>query len=146
MIDESLVRYAHFVAIIIFSSMLVAEHLLLSKQTSIDTLKKVAVIDLIYGISAVVVLVAGLSLWIGVGKPKEFYTSNFIFHIKLTLFILMAILSIIPTLFYIKSRKSGESVITIPKYIIMVIRFELLLLLIIPLLAVLMARGIGFNP
>jgi putative membrane protein len=143
--EEALVRYAHFIGIIVLSAMLVAQHLLLSKQTSIDTIKRVGTLDIVYGVAAIIVFLAGMSLWVGVGKDKSFYTGNFIFHIKFTLFILMAILSVIPTIFYIKNKKKDQTIIEVPKYIIMIIRLELLLLLIIPFLAVLMARGIGLN-
>ena len=96
--------------------------------------------DLVYGISAVIALVSGLGLWLWVGKPAEFYSVNWIFHVKLTLFILVFLLSLYPTRFFITHRKTEETV-SIPKSIIMVIRMELLLVFIIPFFAVLMANG-----
>ncbi|MEB2781637.1 DUF2214 family protein [Algoriphagus sp. C2-6-M1] len=87
----------------------------------------------------------GLTLWLGgYGKPSEFYTQNFIFHIKITLFATIGILSIYPTVFFIKNRKGNpDEVVSIPKTIFMQLSFELLLLFIILLLAGLMAKGIG---
>lgn len=107
---------------------------------------RLARIDAIYGMAAVTLLAAGLTLWLGgVGKPAEFYSKNWIFHIKITLFAVIGILSVYPTIFFIKNRKGHhEDVVSIPGSIFWMLRFELLLLFIIPLLAGLMAKGVGF--
>jgi putative membrane protein len=91
-------------------------------------------------------LTVGLTLWFGnVGKSSAFYSKNWIFHTKITLFALIGILSIHPTVFFIRKRKgSADEVIAIPKSVFWMLRLELLLLAIIPLLAGLMARGVGF--
>ncbi|MBI1422942.1 MAG: DUF2214 family protein [Gammaproteobacteria bacterium] len=140
---EVFVRYAHFIGIIVLASMLVGEHMLLKAKISNQDAKRLAVIDAIYGISAIVVLLAGLTLWLWVGKPSSFYNSNPIFHAKLTLFVLMGLLSIYPTRFLLKHRNSPDTVIEVPKKVINIIRAELLILVIMPLLAVLMAHGYG---
>jgi len=98
------------------------------------------------GIQAIhlVVVGVGLLLWFGEGKPAEYYSSNWIFHLKLGLFTAMAILSIWPTVFFFRHRKGEESEwIEIPARIRLMIRLELVLLLFIPLCATLMARGFG---
>jgi putative membrane protein len=89
---------------------------------------------------------AGLTLWFsGVGKPAVYYSKNWIFHTKITSFLMVGLLSIYPTIFFIKNRKGNpEEVVAVPKSIFWMLRFELTLLLIIPLLAGLMARGVGF--
>ncbi len=140
---ELFIRYAHFLGMLLLASSLVAEHLLLTKTMTGIALRKVMIVDGIYGVSAVVVLTAGLMLWLGVGKPAVFYTSNFLFHIKFTLFILMALISIYPTVFFIRNRKERSKKIEIPKLIFWAIRMELMLLALIPLFAVFIARGIG---
>ncbi len=56
---------------------------------------------------------------------------------------MFALLWIHPTTFLEKNKRSQEDVIRVPKSVIMVIRLELLLLLVLPLLAVLMTRGHG---
>jgi putative membrane protein len=81
-------------------------------------------------------------MWLQVGKPPAFYTENGLFHVKLTLFVLSSLVSIYPTLFFLKHRKNrSTSPIAIPKKVFMAIRVELLLITILPLLAVLVARG-----
>ncbi len=141
--EDVVVRYMHFIGIIVLAAMLVAEHLLISKQMDLKTFKKLVVLDSVYGLSAMVTLVAGLLLWLAVGKPSEFYSSNFIFHIKVSLFVTIGLLSAVPTTYFIRNRKTTAATMVLPNYIVAIIRLELTLLLLIPLLAVLMARGIG---
>lgn len=142
---DLLVRYGHFLGVFILFATLFAEHLLLKPRVDKATLRKLVVIDGIYGASALLVLVMGLLLWLTVGKPSEFYSGNWILHLKVSLFVLVGLLSIVPTVFYIKHRNTGETHIDVPKKLIMIIRLELMLLVIIPLLAVLMAHGIGLS-
>ncbi|MCB1755349.1 MAG: DUF2214 family protein [Gammaproteobacteria bacterium] len=140
---EVFIRYIHFIGILSLSSMLVVEHTLLKTQLTIAEVKRLAVVDAIYGLSAVVTFLAGLTLWLWVGKPPAFYTGNPVFHAKLGVFILLALLSILPTVFFLKHRKSGQTHIEVPKMIIHLVRLELVVLLVIPALAVLMAHGYG---
>ena len=146
MMAEILVRYVHFISIFAMVSAVVAEHLLLKKQLTRREIKRLSVVDSIYGISAILVVAMGLTLWFGVGKPAEIYSKNWIFHLKVGLFILMALLSIYPTVFFLKNRKGAnpEEVVILPDSIKWMIRLELLLVVIIPLCATLMAKGIGF--
>jgi len=143
---ELFLRYFHFISIFTIVGTLVSEHMLLKKELTRAELGKLARIDAVYGIAAVVLVTVGLTLWLGsFGKPSIYYTKNWIFHTKLTCFILVGLLSIYPTVFFIKNRKGNQSEsVTIPKSIFWMLRLELTLLFIIPLLAGLMSRGIGF--
>ena len=143
---EIILRYVHFVSIFAIVGSLASEHLILKKELTRGEIGRLARIDAVYGIAAVTLLIAGLTLWLGsVGKPAVYYTKNWVFHTKLTLFLMVGLLSIYPTIFFIKNRKGNfEEIVAVPKIIFMMLRMELLLLLIIPLLAGLMSRGIGF--
>lgn len=143
MTAEIIVRYFHFLAIFALFALLTVQHTLLKNKVDASTMKKIAVVDAAYGVTALLVLFAGLGLWLWVGKPAGFYTHNWAFHTKVTLFILVAILSIVPSIFIFKNRRTTVDV-TIPKSLVMLIRLELLILCIIPLLAVLMANGVGY--
>jgi len=143
--EELFIRYLHFVGLILLASMLVAENLLLAKSLDSPAVRKLAIIDGVYGFSAVITLGAGLLLWLGVGKPAEFYSANPLFHIKMTLFVLVALLSVYPTFFLLKHRNTTLAELSVPASVIRVKRVELVLLLVIPLLAVLMARGVGLG-
>lgn len=142
---ELFIRYAHFVGIFLLASMLIAENILLSNVLSKKELGKLVVIDGIYGVSAIITLVAGLLLWLAVGKPSEFYSGNPIFHVKLGLFILLALLSIPPTVFLLKNRNTQQNEIVVPSYVLLVAKIEVITLLVLPLLAVFMARGYGYG-
>ncbi|MDO6460464.1 DUF2214 family protein [Granulosicoccaceae sp. 1_MG-2023] len=137
------IRYIHFLGIISLSSALVLEHALIDREMSPTQLRRLVRIDAIYGLSALILLVGGLGLWFWVGKPAAFYSANPLFHIKVTLFLIMAAISVYPTLFFIRNRNAQGAVVSIPKAVVMAIRVELLLLIFLPLLAVLMAAGVG---
>jgi putative membrane protein len=125
--------------------MLVVQNLMMTKTLDRHWLKKLVIIDGVYGFSAMVTLFAGSALWLWVGKPSEFYSINIIFQIKLTLFLVVAFMSIPATVFFIRNRKTNEPIIEIPTHIRRLKRMEVGLLVFIPMLAILMARGIGLG-
>jgi putative membrane protein len=146
MTTELLLRYLHFISIFTIAATLVSEHLLLKRELTRREIGRLARIDAVYGVAALVLLGAGLTLWLGgFGKPAEFYSKNWIFHTKLSLFVCIGLLSIYPTVFFLKNRRGNpEEVVTIPGKIFWMLRLELLLLFIIPLLAGLMAKSVGY--
>ncbi len=147
MTTEIILRYIHFISIFAIAAALVAEHLFLQKKMTRAAIARLAKIDAAYGIASVTLLAAGLTLWLGsFGKPADYYSSNWVFHIKLGLFVCIGLLSIYPTVFFIKQRKGNpDEEITIPPKLIRMVRLELLILSVIPFLAGLMARGVGYS-
>lgn len=137
--SEIIFRYLHFIGILGLASCLVLQHLNLSYEMTKEQLKKIRFIDIIYLISAAITLIAGLVLWFGVGKEASFYATNWIFHLKLSMFGLILLLSIYPIKYFIKNKDNiGMKVSKLP---LMMIRMQLLLVFIMPLLGVLIARG-----
>lgn len=147
MTSEIVLRYLHFISIFAIVGTLVSEHLLLKPQLTRKEIGRLASIDGIYGLAALLLLGVGLTLWLGgIGKPTDYYSKNWIFHTKLTLFVLIGLFSIYPTIFFLKNRKGNpDDVVSVPKSIFLLLRLELLLLFIIPILAGLMAKGIGLS-
>ena len=142
--SEVLVRYGHFLGILLLMGLLMSEHLLIKPQMTRNEIRKFSKVDAFVGLAAIFTMIMGLILWIGVGKPKEFYTKNPVMHIKLTLFMAIFFLSLVPTIWFIKNRKGEEKeVIDVPKKHKMIIRIELVFLLLMPFVATLLARGIG---
>ncbi len=143
---ELFLRYIHFVSIFTIVGTLASEHLLLKSTLTRAEIGRLARIDAVYGLAALTLLGAGLTLWLGgIGKPAIYYTKNWVFHTKITLFLMVGLLSIYPTVFFIKNRKGDQTeTVNVPKIIFWMLRFELLILFIIPMLAGLMSRGIGF--
>ncbi len=144
---EIFVKYIHFLAIFGIVASLTSEHLLLKPQLTRKELQRISILDSIYGISALVLLAAGLTLWLGgIGKDAEFYSKNWVFHLKIGLFVLIGLLSIYPTVFFLKERKgeNRDELVTVPTMVKMMLRMELLILFILPLLASMMAKGVGY--
>lgn len=144
-----LIKYIHFVGIFGVVIALAMENALLKKEHTRAEIKRLAKIDGIYGFSTIIVLAAGFVLWLGVGKPAEFYSTNWILHLKIGLFAVVGILSLPPTIFFMKNRankkRPEDEVVQIPNKLKKLIRIELAILLILPLLATLMANGIGLK-
>lgn len=140
-----LIRLLHFVAIFAFSGALIIENMAIKPRITGEDARNLAKVDTVYGISAIFVVIFGLTLWLWVGKSSEFYASNPIFHGKIGLFILMVLSAVAPTVFFNKHNKSEEEVIEVPRLLRLLLKFQLGLLVLIPVLALLMARGIGIN-
>lgn len=144
MTDDLFIRYLHFVSIFVLVAAVLGQHLILRGTITRALVGKAQKLDIAYAISVVVVLGTGLLQWLVVGKPADFYSSNPVFHSKLTLFLVIGLVSIYPSVYLGKNRKGDpDEVITIPRGIIWSVRAELLILFLMPLLATLMARGIG---
>lgn len=143
---EIFLRYVHFISIFIIVGTLTGEHLLLKKKMTRLEIARLARIDALYGIAALSLLAAGFTLWFGgFGKPTIYYSKNWVFHLKISLFVVIGLLSIKPTIFFLRQRKGDHAeMINIPSYIFWMLRMELALLTIIPLLAGLMSKGIGY--
>ncbi|MEN0006215.1 MAG: DUF2214 family protein, partial [Bacteroidota bacterium] len=105
---EILTRYLHFISIFTIAATVVAEYLLTKPNMTRSEIARLARIDGIYGLSAILAVAAGFTLWFAVGKPAEFYTNNWILHTKVGLAILLGIFSIPPTVFFMKQRKGPE--------------------------------------
>ena len=144
MAAEIIVKYVHFISIFGIIGSLVGEHLLLKPTMTRGEIKRISRLDSIYGLCAITLLAAGMTLWFGVGKPADYYSHNWIFHLKIGLFVIVGILSIIPTMYYIRNRKGdAEESVQVPGRIVMLVRIQLLIMFLIPALATLMAKGYG---
>ena len=141
---DIIVKYIHFLGIFGVFGSIFYEFKSVKPSLKREQIQQLAKIDGLYGICSIIVLLTGFTLWFWVGKPPEFYGSNWIFYSKIGLFSVIGIASIYPTFFFIKNRKGNEEdVVSLPKIILNLIRLELLLILLMPLLATTMARGIG---
>ncbi len=145
MTTEILLRYLHFISIFIIVGTLTAEYVLLKPTLTRQEIGRIARIDALYGLAAISLVAAGLTLWLGsYTKPAVYYTQNWLFLTKLGCFATIGLLSIYPTVFFIRNRKGDPAQpVEIPRSIYWSLRLELMLLVVIPLLAGLMARGIG---
>jgi putative membrane protein len=106
------------------------------------------VVDRIYGISAGAILLTGIArTWWGI-KGTSWYWHQPLLHLKLGLFIAVGLLSIKPTLMFIRWKRelaatgampSQDEVKTARKWVMV----QAHIIALIPLAAVFLARGVG---
>lgn len=146
---ETAIAYFHFVSILTVAGCLVAEFYLCTRDLQPPNVRTIVRVDLFYAIAAIVVLITGVLRVFAVGKGAGFYVHNPVFYIKVALFVAVGLISIRPTMQFMRwnrALKSGQERILRDSDITVVRRYialELVLLAFIPLMAVLMARGIG---
>lgn len=105
--------------------------------------------DILYGVSAGVVLIVGLLRVFYFEKGASYYAQNWFFWTKMFGFALAALLSIYPTVRFVSWRKSiaRNEVPEISDQevsrIKLILRLELLAIAIILFSAAMMARGVG---
>lgn len=149
---EVIVAYLHFMAIIVAGAALLAELLHCHQDMQPPDIRKLVRIDLVYFIAAMVALATGLSRAFLVGKGWAFYSHNPVFYIKIALFVALGLISVPPTLQYqrwMRAVHAGEGRVLNSAQIAAARGFllaEAALFILIPLMAVLMARGIGNAP
>jgi putative membrane protein len=74
-----------------------------------DTVRKLTRIDIWYGALAGAIIVVGFSRAIFAAKGWAYYSHNGFFWAKIATFVIIAILSIPPTLEYIKWQRAGAA-------------------------------------
>lgn len=146
---EALLAYAHFLAILTMVVFLSSEAALCRVEwMNASIVQRLGKVDMVYGIAAGAVLLTGIArTWWGV-KGTSWYWTNPLLHTKLTLFIIIGLISIKPTLMFIRWRKQLQATATLPsedevrlaRRLVMV---QAHLLVLIPLAAVFLARGFG---
>ncbi|MBV8656377.1 MAG: DUF2214 family protein [Burkholderiales bacterium] len=145
--NQALLAAVHYIGAMLLVGTLLTEHMLLAPRLDAALAKKLARIDMIFGITAGVQVLTGVSR-VFMEKGSSFYMSNPVFHAKIGLFVLIGLLSIYPTLRFLAWSKlaAKEGAVTPPageyRRVLMFVRVELLLILILPFLASMMARGL----
>lgn len=149
MLTDFLLAALHHLLFFGLVAMLVAEAVLLRGALDRAAMQRLAGIDLGYGLSAMLLLVVGASRLLFGIKGWDFYAHNPWFHAKLGAFVLVGLLSILPTLRFLRWRKALAAnpgflpdAAEVAK-IRGVVRFELLLVAAIFVFAAAMARHGG---
>lgn len=125
--------------------MLVSQAAMLRGPLTVDALPRLAKIDAGYGACAGLLLVVGLLRVFHGIKGEDFYLHNPWFHVKVGTFVLVGLLSILPTIRYARWKKAKVA----PDAAALVrtrtvLRVELVGLAVIFVLAAAMARYGGF--
>jgi putative membrane protein len=146
----ALFAFLHFLAAFVLFATLAVELVLCRAPLDLPRAKRLVVVDLVYGLAATLVLVAGFARVLWFEKGPSFYFHDAPFILKLALFITVGLLSIYPTMQFLRMRpalRRGEvPVLDAPtmKRMRLVIHVEATLVVLIILCASLMARGIGY--
>ena len=143
-----LFRYLHLIAVLVLIGGVIIENMAIRPKINAEDVKNLARIDSFCGLAALGIALFGSVLWFGVGKPATFYSDNPLFHAKLGLLVTLLLTAITPALFFIRNRNfnpADNAELCVPRVVRICLRIELLLLLIIPILAWLVARGAGLN-
>lgn len=148
MTTDAWLATAHHLAVFGVFAVLVSEWTLVRPGMRTDDVRRLARVDMAYGALAGVVLVAGFSRVVYGSAPADFYLENPVFWFKMAAFATVGLLSIRPTIRYLgwhralatdETGPEGHEVAAAQR----AIRLQLGVFASIPVLAALMARGIG---
>ena len=146
---EPVVTYLHYLSMIFIGAFLTVELILCRPGLSAAHVRLLPRLDIGYFTAALVALGSGLLRVFVYAKGWPFYASNPVFWVKMALYLTVALISIAPTIAFIRwSRALGAAATPLPAAsdiarVRRLVHLELALLALIPLMAVLMARGIG---
>ena len=143
MLDLFLACVHHLLIFGVFGTLL-AELVLLRPGFDRSILGRISRIDMAYGVFAVLIVVVGFSRTAFGAKGWGYYSHSAFFWAKLATFALVGIVSIRPTIVFIRWKKAEGSpepsaVRSVRRYL----HCELLLFMLLPLFAAAMARGYG---
>jgi putative membrane protein len=141
-----IVAWIHYLAIMLLIASLLGEHLLLKQELTAAQARTIQRLDIVYGVSAAIVLITGI-LRMFLEKGPAYYNHHIAFHILFGIFVVAALLSIYPTLIYLRWRSdtgAGRGQQLAPdqfRKIQIILRVEMTLLLLAPFFATWMAHG-----
>lgn len=147
---NSLMASLHHISAFTLVACLVYEFVTFRKSMTAGEVRRIQRVDLWYGISAGVLLVVGLLRVFFFEKGVNFYTANPMFWTKIVLFTIVGLLSIYPTIRYIRWGTVNEgTTLEVPEEehnrIRWMLNLEIIGLVLILFAAPVMARAIGMN-
>ncbi|HSD39185.1 MAG TPA: DUF2214 family protein [Rhodocyclaceae bacterium] len=141
--------FAHHLAAFVLIGALIVERVLISLPLTVSSARRLLATDMLFGAAAGIVLLIGVLRVTYFEKGGSYYLHSLPFLVKLTLFLLIGLLSISPTLTFLGWRKdlrAGRVPVLTDRALArlrQVISLELVLVVPLLLCAALMARGIG---
>ena len=141
---DAVLAIGHHLAVFGILGVLVAEAVLVRPGVDPAAVQRVGRIDSAYGMLAAAVLAVGGARVAWGAKPASFYLENPVFWAKMNGFLVIGLLSIWPTIRFIRWRRREDAppegeVRTVQR----LVHLQLGLFFALPALAALMARGIG---
>ena len=146
----ALFAFLHHVAAFTLVSALAVQLVLLRGELTATRARQLLVVDMSLGISAAVVLIVGLTRVFLLEKGAGYYFHSIPFIAKFSLFIIAGLISIYPTVQFLKWRPAlrlGQAPVLADdsrRRLRGLVHLELTLFVVIILCAALMARGVGY--
>ena len=151
MITDALLAYFHFSAIFLLFAFLTVEAMLLRNPLDAAAMRLIARVDMWYFAAAILAVASGVMRMFWGAKGIDFYTANPMFQIKAGLVIAIGILSFPLTMQFMRWSKKlmanpdfvapeGER-----RRVRRMVMIALHIAALLPLVAVLMTRGIGYR-
>lgn len=140
--------YLHYLSIILLGAVLTAELVVCRPPLGAAQVRQLPKLDIAYFAAAILALTTGLLRLFFYAKGVGFYLPNPAFIAKMVLYVSIALISIVPTRHFLGWRRAldaggpppdGAAVSRVRR----LLHLELALAALMPLAAVLMARGIG---
>jgi putative membrane protein len=148
-LSSAAVAYVHYLSFMLCFGALLLERFLIRPDPDRRTATTMVIVDVVYGIAALALLLSGIARVLHFGQGSSFYTENPLFWWKVGTYLAVGALSLYPTITYILwaiPLRKGE----LPKVsealagrLRLILTVELVGFAFIPLMASLMARGVG---
>ena len=147
-IDLGLATLHHLAILTVFGTLL-AEFALMRLRPSAAWVELIARVDLAYGLAAGTALAAGAARVAWGARGADFYLGNPLFWLKIALFVTIGLVSLAPTLTYLRWRRASRADARLPDASALTgvrrwIHLQLGLFAGLPVLAAMLARGVGY--
>jgi putative membrane protein len=146
---DAILAYLHYLSIFVLFALIMNELVLIRGMLDERMIRLLGRIDLWYFGAAIAVLVTGFLRVVFGAKGPDFYLNSWPIFVKLGLFVAVAVISISPTLTFIRWRRAldhdpnwqvpQEEQLKVKRFVMI----EVHLAALIPFFAVIMARGLG---
>jgi uncharacterized membrane protein len=151
-LPNALVAYGHYLFLLVVTGLLTYERFTIAPGMSKETEKSLVIADASYGISAALVFLTGYYRAVEYGKGFDFYAHEPLFWLKLSFAGVLAGVSLFPTITFVrrgskifKDEEIEPMSEKLAKRMQSILNAELSAIASIPLLATLMARGVGYT-
>lgn len=147
MTTDAWLAIAHHIGAFGVALVLAAEWALVRPGLGVHDVRRLVRVDSAYGALAAVVVIAGIARVAAGAQPSDFYTGNPVYWTKMATFVVVGLLSTRPTVRYLAWRRAAADGVEPAEAEVLLarraVRAQLLLFAAIPVLAALMARGVG---
>lgn len=144
---STLFAFLHHLCAFTLVAAVAIEFTLIRQELTLSLARRLQATDIVLGMAAGALLVIGLLRVFFFEKGAEYYWHSHAFHLKFGLFIIVGLLSIVPTLEFLSWRDAiaaGQAPVMDAakrKRVTMIIHIELAAIVVILLCAAIMARG-----